>query len=397
MSVTPQGCVVAVVSFILAVVCTPALLEATPPKNKRPNEGAAQTVTVPAQACLWFAWATDKELGTADAPQGPFDEFAPDYRPVAIDVPAGATKLTVSAVGIWSHKDPRSGPDGIREAMSLKTPDYKSKSFRGTGAIRDVKAPLNTLVGMWQIGNVVPSEANSVVPFVIGSEMKDVKVPVRAQKLYLGFHDGQEWSDNSGHVKATIRWEIPRRVVTVPATACLWYAWATDGELGNAENGRGPFEESVAHRPVSIAVPPGVSTVSITATGNWRHDPADNTASNPDGKSNDSRKLERPGYRGPAVRGSQAIKDIETNMNKLVGLWQIGQRVPSKPNSVVPIEIGSNYCDRKVPKGATRLYLGMHDGYEWSNNSGKVKAEIIWDAHPALSTTRSPDDKSASR
>jgi len=273
MSVTAQGCVVAVVSSILAVVCTPVLLEATPPKNKkRPNEGTAQTVKVPAQACLWFAWATDNELGTRDAPQGPFDEFAPDYRPVAVDVPAGAARLHVTADGTWSHKESKSGPDGIREAMPLKTPDYKGKLFRGTEAIRDVKAPLNTLVGMWQIGNGVPSQANSVVPFVIGSEMKDVEVPTGAQKLYLGFHDGQEWSDNTGHVKAAIRWEIPRQVVTVPATACLWYAWAEGGELGDEKNGRGPFEESVANRPVNIAVPPGTSPVSITATGSWRHD-----------------------------------------------------------------------------------------------------------------------------
>ncbi len=370
------------VFFAVVLVFNP-VLEGTPPETKQQAVGTtAQSVTVPAKACLWFSWASDKQLGTADAPQGPFDEFAPDYRPVEINVPAGAAMLTVTANGTWSHKDARSGPDGIREAMSLKTPDYKSAGFRGTAAIRDVKAPLNALVGMWQIGNTVPSEASSVVPFVIGSEIKDVKVPAGAQKLFLGFHDGQEWSDNTGQVEATLRWEILQREVTVPATACLWYAWATDSELGKKGQGRGPFEESVAHRPVRIAVPPGVSTVSITATGKWRHDPAGNTVTGPDGKSSHRRKLERPGYRGAAISGSQAIKDIAANMNKLVGIWQIGRAVPTEPSSVAPIEIGSNFRNQKVPKGATYLILGMHDGFEWSNNSGQVRAKILWNMQP---------------
>lgn len=37
-----------------------------------------------------------------------------------------------------------------------------------------------------------------------------------------------------------------------------------------------------------------------------------------------------------------------------------------------------------VPSGATRLYIGIMDGYEWNNNNGKFDVTISQDDAPGL-------------
>ena len=40
--------------------------------------------------------------------------------------------------------------------------------------------------------------------------------------------------------------------------------------------------------------------------------------------------------------------------------------------------IGAGLSDIMVPVGATRLYFGLHDGFEWTNNVGSVD---VWVEH----------------
>ncbi len=97
--------------------------------------------------------------------------------------------------------------------------------------------------------------------------------------LYLGFHDGYQWSNNAGSVSVTLRWffdgsgsasESPSEYYTVPASACLFFAYAPSGV--NGPHGEEPID---GYRPVGVVVPDGATQVQITAEGNWTYNHGD--------------------------------------------------------------------------------------------------------------------------
>lgn len=55
----------------------------------------------------------------------------------------------------------------------------------------------------------------------------------------------------------------------------------------------------------------------------------------------------------------------------------------STPGLQQTFGIGSALWLINVPTGATMLYLGLNDGYEWENNSGSVRALVSSVPEPA--------------
>lgn len=45
--------------------------------------------------------------------------------------------------------------------------------------------------------------------------------------------------------------------------------------------------------------------------------------------------------------------------------------------------IGSKVDSVRVPRGATRLFFGLHDGWEWSNNVGEMTVVVMMPGEPA--------------
>jgi hypothetical protein len=172
-------------------------------------------------------------------------------------------------------------------------------------------------------------------------------------------------------------------VQSVDATCCLWFAWAPSAPPAPP----GPYGEAIdSHRPVGLLVPVGARTVSITAQGTWRHNPSDECASDANGRTNAPPEAEKPEYHnygaGPKPGGTLPL-------NMLVGFWEIGgaARAACPDELADELAIGSSWLDHEVPDGATRLFLGFHDGFEWNNNSGAVQATITW-APPPLPIER---------
>lgn len=172
------------------------------------------------------------------------------------------------------------GPDGRADHVEAIISRYRNAAYRGSSALRPRAMKLNALVGMWQIGEEIPSPG-SVTPFVIGSRFVDRPVPDGATRLFLGCHDFQQWCDNSGRVTANVVWSaegsdgVGKIEVTVDSANCLPFAWATDEELGPETAGRGPFGEHSSSRPRSLPVPSTAQRMTITAEGIWSHIPQD--------------------------------------------------------------------------------------------------------------------------
>lgn len=171
------------------------------------------------------------------------------------------------------------------------------------------------------------------------------------------------------------RWR-QTRTVTVNATQCLWYALADDTD-------EGPYEEEIPvqnNKPEMEKIPVNVASVSFSAIGSWRHFATDpGTESGPDGRSTVTVGLENEAYRDYGL-GNISVPD--TNVNKLLGLWK-------DSGSYEFLEIGSSLDDETVPDDALVdgwLYLGMHDGKRWFNNSESVEVTIVWTVQDCLTT-----------
>ncbi len=162
------------------------------------------------------------------------------------------------------------------------------------------------------------------------------------------------------------------QIVSVSAQMCLWYALA-----GSNAQAPYPEEDPVKNfKPLKVVVPLNAAEASFSATGTWRHfasDPA--TDAGPDGRTDVTVGLENTDYQN-ANFGSADIAVLTTNVCKLIGLWNDG-------GTYTLFGIGSELSDQTVPDNARTegaLYLGMHDGKRWFNNSGSLSVTIEWTA-----------------
>jgi hypothetical protein len=126
------------------------------------------------------------------------------------------------------------------------------------------------------------------------------------------------------------------------------------------------------------------SVISITAAGTWGHGAAAGQQSGPDGNAEVD-----PTHQEYVDLGISPLSSSPLNL--LMGVFLTGAAPVafSAPTALVygtssmtspqlqqTFAIGSGLSGIAVPTGATRLFLGLNDGYEWTNNVGEVEVTI---------------------
>ena len=180
---------------------------------------------------MYFAGHTLTELQNIALANGidplafPFlgDLVDPNTLPDAIDITGLGSMISISASGFWSHTpSPDSGPDG-KGIFELTQPEYELFGVSLLGA------DLNMLAGVFlsdssPIPGAPPPRLtlgdDMTTPmlnqaFAIGVDLEGIIIPMDATRLYLGLHNGYEWTNNSGSVDVTIT------AVPEPATMLL--------------------------------------------------------------------------------------------------------------------------------------------------------------------------------
>lgn len=192
-------------------------------------------------------------------------------------------------------------------------------------------------------------------------------------------------SDQSNKPKPEKSTVIKRVEIKVLATQCLWFAWADPGFPGVEGE-----SDTAAYRPYEVPAEKGATSVRITAAttaqDKWRHDPDPGRESGANGLNgtggipNDQRGLENPNYRREAELHSLYLQELTTHLNKLVGVMESNDSAPTSENPYNQLPIGASYLVEgdEFPANATRLWLGFHDGREWSNNQGSITVTVEW-------------------
>ena len=170
--------------------------------------------------------------------------------------------------------------------------------------------------------------------------------------------------------------------ISVPGTACPFFAGQTTDIF--------PFDwdtGSLTGQDTSGTLPPYIDlsgfsgTINITATGQWGHGPTQ--WSGPEGYA---------GYDPTQSEYGQYGISFITNgqLNALVGVF-LTDSLPSAtapdslkygiddmttPELQQAFVIGAGLSDIVIPTGATRLYFGLNNGYEWLNNVGSVDVTV---------------------
>lgn len=174
--------------------------------------------------------------------------------------------------------------------------------------------------------------------------------------------------------------------VTVPGTSCIYFAGQEDLSVF-VPSGDSDFDADVADAadtmPVWVDVTGLGDMISITATGTWGHDPS--WTSGPDGRAaNDPTRAVYTDLGISAVSGGQ--------LNALIGVFltDVAPSLADVPDSLVwgmddmaspelqqAFVIGASLSGITVPVGATRLFLGLNNGYEWNNNVGELTVRVV--------------------
>lgn len=168
-----------------------------------------ENVDVNATACIWFAF-------TGTSPTiGPWGEVIANHRPPGITIPENATTVTFSAttnVGgetKWRNHPKNGGdPNGAGPAGRDPTIDHKSQykdASYNSDNINGTSQKLCALVGLKQTNTASP--APTAEEFLIGDNLSNSPL-AGVVKLFLGFHDGYEWNNNSGVARVTMTWNL---------------------------------------------------------------------------------------------------------------------------------------------------------------------------------------------
>jgi hypothetical protein len=150
----------------------------------------------------------------------------------------------------------------------------------------------------------------------------------------------------------------------------------------------GAYERTVPERTASSIIAPYVDVTgwegitSITAAGLWAHGPHC-TYSDADGYEANRTTEDQYGVFG--------ISLVTAPWNTLVGVF-LGNDAPdpaATPSSLTlgvddmttpalqqGFAIGSTLENITIPSGATRLFLGLENGYEWWNNDGDMSVTV---------------------
>ncbi len=167
--------------------------------------------------------------------------------------------------------------------------------------------------------------------------------------------------------------------VTVSGTASPYFAGQTVADLPLAGIGWG--DNIPATLPPYVDITGMGGLLSVSAEGLWSHTPSFLTG--PEGY--DGYDPTAPEYDDFGISTV-----IDTPLNSLVGVF-LTDSAPSAPapasltygidSMTTPslqqlFVIGAGLDNIVVPTTATRLYFGLNDGYEWSNNTGSVDVTV---------------------
>ena len=179
-------------------------------------------------------------------------------------------------------------------------------------------------------------------------------------------------------------------IVSVPGTASVHFAGQTSPVPVPPGRVAGDYFGDLSDPNV---IPPfvdvtGFSRISVSASGSWGHGQSAGQLSGPEGR----------GVTDPTMIQYEdfgvSILDL-ADLNLLVGVFSdaAGPTLGGAPSRLTvgvddmttpllnqSFAIGTGLLDIMVPVGATRLYLGLQDGYEWTNNAGSVR--VVVDAVP---------------
>jgi len=169
--------------------------------------------------------------------------------------------------------------------------------------------------------------------------------------------------------------------VSVPGKACPYFAGQTFGSIPlTGEYYFNTDTLDAATIPPSIDITGFGGTISITATGTWGHP----TLSGPDGYAGWD-----PTHPEYVALGISPLSGAP--LNALAGVF-LGPDVPaagSAPTALVygndmtsPVLqqtfiCGSSLSGINIPVGATRLFFGLNNGYEWTNNVGALDVTVV--------------------
>lgn len=171
--------------------------------------------------------------------------------------------------------------------------------------------------------------------------------------------------------------------IVVPGTACPYFAGQTFGLI--PLTGNGYFDVDIL---IPSTIPPYIDVTglcgtisSITAVGEWGHGPV---LSGPDGYAGYD-----PTQQEYIDLGISPV--LNTPLNALLGVF-LTDAAPVALSAPAPLDyltsdmtspllqqtfvIGSSLEDITIPAGATKLFFGLNNGYEWINNVGELSVTV---------------------
>jgi hypothetical protein len=172
--------------------------------------------------------------------------------------------------------------------------------------------------------------------------------------------------------------------IIVPGTACPYFAGQTVGTIPLTGNVYFDIDTMFPFTyPPYIDVTGLCGTISsITAVGEWGHGPG--ILSGPDGYAGYD-----PTQQEYLDLGISPV--LNTPLNALLGVF-LTDAAPVALSAPVPLDyntsdmtspllqqtfvIGSNLENITIPAGATRLFFGLNNGYEWTNNVGELSVTV---------------------
>jgi hypothetical protein len=226
--------------------------------------------------------------------------------------------------------------------------------------------------------------------FMAGPVLADLMVSVPAESL-LSF---------AGQTQASLESSYP------PSSGWASVPWDVGGagSCSNFHNDTADWEgvvrnystiaKTTAARTAASVIPPFVDVsgweaagtkLSISATGTWGRGPS--YSYGPDGHGSNT----NPGAEGHGEYDDLGIAWVHAPKASLIGVFLTDSAPSGSAPAVLTAGvsdmttpllqqsflIGSSLNNITIPTGATRLFLGFHNGHEWWNNDGDMEVTVV--------------------
>jgi hypothetical protein len=185
-------------------------------------------------------------------------------------------------------------------------------------------------------------------------------------------NDGAAFSNILGYIVEYVP-SIPASAIPVNGKACVYFA------------GQSSPVPDFGYNETDVSIPPfievcGGGTLSISAMGLWNHWPDIYAGTGPEGYGgNYTANVQYVEFGGisSAIAPSNALVGVFlTDDPPDPGAQPASNSDPTTPELQQAFVIGSGLSGIQVPPGATRLFFGLHNAFEWSNNVGEVMVKV---------------------